>query len=236
VKRQPLSFVQTLRFTLSELAKVAFDVNDPVVAGIINAATAEFSQFGLGGARLERIIANTHTSKRMVYYHFGSKIGLYKAVLEHTFESVRLREQHFDPEVGSPLQALAIYAENAFDSFVERPDFVRLLTFENLSGAPYMNGSALISKLNQRGLSHVERVLSRGRSAGEIRGDVSALDVFMNLVGLSYYHVANYAGYVSGGFSTSVEKQLAGQEFQAHRRAMVVEATVRFVSSTRHYY
>jgi AcrR family transcriptional regulator len=215
---------------LKESPKTLHDFNDPVVANILKAATAEFAQYGVGGARLERIIANTKTSKRMVYYHFASKVGLYQAVLEHAFEDARQREQQFDPDQGSPIEALARFAEDAFDSFVERPDFVRLLTFENLSGASHIKGSALISKLNQHGLAHVETVLQRGKKAGVIRAEVTAIDVFMNLVGLSYYHVANYAGYVAGGFSPSVESMLSAKEFQEHRRAMVIEATTRFVA------
>jgi AcrR family transcriptional regulator len=218
------------KFTLSELKEPNCDANDPLVDDIIHSATSEFAQFGLGGARLERIIANTNSSKRMVNYHFGSKVGLYQAVLERAFESARQCEEGFDPKVGAPLEALAVFAENAFDSFVDRPDFVRLLTFENLSGATYIKGSALIFKLNQRELAHVEKILIRGRKEGAIRKDVTALDVFMNLDGLNYYHVANYTGYLAGGFSPSVENQIACREFQAHRRAMVVEATVRFVS------
>jgi AcrR family transcriptional regulator len=213
--------------------KLAIDVTAPVVANILKAATTEFAQYGLGGARLERIIANTKTSKRMVYYHFGSKVGLYQAVLEQAFEDARQREQQFNPNDGSPLQALGRFAEYAFDAFVERPDFVRLLTFENLSGATYVKGSSLISKLNQQSLAHVEKVLVRGRNDGSIRPEVTAIDVFMNVVGLSYYHVANHAGYVAGGFSASVESLFTTKEFHAHRRAMVIEATTRFAEASR---
>jgi AcrR family transcriptional regulator len=207
------------------------DANDPVVADILRVATAEFAQFGFGGARLERIIANTRTSKRMIYYRFGSKEGLYQAVLEHVFESVREREKNFDPSLGSATQALEGFVHAAFDSLSERPDFVRLLTFENLSGARYMKGSALISKINQRGLKQLESILERGRADGSMRSDVAALDVFMNLVGLSYYHVANRAGYAAGGFGAVVETLLADGQFHAHRRCMVVESTIRFVKN-----
>jgi AcrR family transcriptional regulator len=217
---------------LTGLGQPLADIHDPVVADILRAATAEFAQYGLGGARLERIIANTRTSKRMIYYHFTSKEGLYQGVLEQVFSDVRSPEQDFDPYQGSPVDALRRFAEIAFDAFSMRPDFVRLLTFENLSGATHIRGSALISKLNQRGLQHVEAVLERGRRDGNFRHEVAALDVFMNLIGLSYYHVANHAGYVAGGFSSAVDHVLKDSEFHHHRRRMVADATVRFVSIT----
>ena len=59
---------------------------------ILAVATEEFAQRGLAGARVDAIAERTRTSKRMIYYYFGSKEGLYKAVLEHVSRrSGRLR-------------------------------------------------------------------------------------------------------------------------------------------------
>jgi Bacterial regulatory proteins, tetR family len=49
------------------------DDSDPVITDILSVATAEFALHGLAGARIERIVEHTKTSKRMIYYHFGSK-------------------------------------------------------------------------------------------------------------------------------------------------------------------
>ena len=51
--------------------------NDPArtMAGILEVATAEFASKGLSGARIDEIAAATSTSKRMIYYYFGSKEG-----------------------------------------------------------------------------------------------------------------------------------------------------------------
>ncbi len=198
---------------------------DIVVKNILDAATAEFSQYGLGGARLERIVANTHTSKRMVYYHFGSKEGLYQAVLEHANKTVRFRDDTFDPHAGTALAALAQFAENAFESFSERPDFARLITFENLSGAAHVKSSKLIAKLNQRAMQHMTIIISRGQADGSIRQDVTALDTYLNIVALCYYHVANRAGNVAGGLLKSINSDA----FHASRKRAVMEAVTRYV-------
>ena len=49
--------------------------NDPArtMAGILEVATSEFASKGLSGARIDEIAAATRTSKRMIYYYFGSK-------------------------------------------------------------------------------------------------------------------------------------------------------------------
>ena len=47
---------------------------------ILDAATAEFSKKGFAGARVDDIAARTRTTKRMIYYYFGGKDGLYAAL------------------------------------------------------------------------------------------------------------------------------------------------------------
>ncbi|RYE71671.1 MAG: TetR/AcrR family transcriptional regulator, partial [Hyphomicrobiales bacterium] len=44
---------------------------------IIEVASEEFALNGLSGARIDEIAARTRSSKRMIYYYFGDKEGLY---------------------------------------------------------------------------------------------------------------------------------------------------------------
>ena len=68
--------------------------NDPArtMAEILQVATTEFADKGLAGARIDEIAATTRTSKRMIYYYFGSKKGLYVAVLEEAYRRIRAIE------------------------------------------------------------------------------------------------------------------------------------------------
>jgi len=50
-------------------------------ADILAVATEEFATYGLSGARVDAIAERTRTSKRMIYYYFKGKEGLYRAVL-----------------------------------------------------------------------------------------------------------------------------------------------------------
>src|SRR5262245_16942241 len=59
---------------------------------IIAVATREFADKGFSGARVDAIAARTKSSKRMIYYYFGGKEGLYIAVLRrHTDVFAALR-------------------------------------------------------------------------------------------------------------------------------------------------
>ena len=62
-------------------------------AAILAAATAEFTAKGLTGARVDAIAKSAGANKRMIYHYFGDKDGLYLAVLEATYEAIRVAEQ-----------------------------------------------------------------------------------------------------------------------------------------------
>jgi AcrR family transcriptional regulator len=74
--------------------------NDPeqTKRDIIAVATEEFASKGLAGARIDEIAAKTRTSKRMLYYYFGSKEGLYVAVLEAAYRGIRHVELDLDAD------------------------------------------------------------------------------------------------------------------------------------------
>ena len=89
-------------------AKEPTRTNDPerTKANIMEVAAAEFGEKGLAGARIDEIAAATNTSKRMIYYYFGSKEGLYLAVLEESYRRVRGTEGELHLEDLEPEQAL----------------------------------------------------------------------------------------------------------------------------------
>ena len=207
------------------------DASGIVISDILEVATREFAAHGLAGARIEKIQQQTRTSKRMIYYHFGSKEGLYRAVIERAFEMAREVDKDFDPQKGTPEQALKQIANNAFEAFTQNPSFVRLLTFENLSGAPYIRQSQHASRLNRLAMADLESVLKRGYADGSIRKDVKPLDVYINMVGLCYYHVAHYAGYLAAGFQSKERSRIQSDAFHKQRKRAIQDASWRYVKA-----
>ena len=207
------------------------DASDIVISDILEVATHEFAAYGLAGARIEKIQQQTRTSKRMIYYHFGSKEGLYRAVIARAFEIAREVDKDFDPQKGTPEQALKQIANNAFEAFTQNPSFVRLLTFENLAGAPYIRQSQHASRLNRMAMADLESVLKRGHADGSIRKDIKSLDVYINLVGLCYYHVAHYAGYLAAGFQSKEHTRIQSNAFHKQRKRAIQDACWRYVKA-----
>jgi len=198
---------------------------DPVKRNILEVALAEFAKYGLEGSRIESIAAGTHTSKRMIYYHFGSKEGLYAAVLEFAYWIVR--EDHIDPPVDlPPLQALARFAGYAFDNFSKYPDFIRLSLQENLQGARFLKASPAIIEMNRATLTVVKDIVKRGQAEGTIRQNVDPLNVYINFIGLCHYHISSRHNYqVLFDYDTSAP------ENSQSRRESICDAIVRYVQA-----
>src|ERR1044072_8432215 len=104
-------------------------------ADILAVATEEFAQNGYAGARVDEIAAKTRTTKRMIYYYFGGKEQLYVAVLERAYTVIRELEQRLDVEHLEPAEAIRQLAELTFDHHEAHPDFIRLVSIENIHRA-----------------------------------------------------------------------------------------------------
>ena len=57
---------------------------------ILAAARDEFAEFGMGGARMDRIAERAGLNKRLIYYYFEDKEKLFEAVLEQSGDGARL--------------------------------------------------------------------------------------------------------------------------------------------------
>src|SRR6478609_7332413 len=101
-------------------------------AEIIEVATKEFSQRGYSGGRINEIAERTRTSKRMIYYYFGSKEGLYKAVLFEHYRRLRANDRDAMLAEKPPLEALAVLTRFTFDWYVEHAKEVPLVMVENI--------------------------------------------------------------------------------------------------------
>jgi len=73
---------------------------------ILDAALAEFAEFGLGGARMDRIAERAGVNKRLIYYYFASKESLFLAVLERAYEGIRGEEQQLNLTQVEPVEGL----------------------------------------------------------------------------------------------------------------------------------
>ena len=142
---------------------------DAVKADILRIATEEFSTNGLSGARIDEIARRTEASKRMIYYYFGDKEGLYRHVLEAAYARIRNEETRLDLDTLDPVTALRRLVEFTFDSHRNTPEFIRLVMIENIHNPEYLKGSDRIPSLNSTAISKLTTLCERGKAAGLFR-------------------------------------------------------------------
>jgi AcrR family transcriptional regulator len=175
---------------------------------LLEAATEEFAQHGIAGARVDRIAAASTSNKAQIYHYFSSKDGLFDAV----FTAMCV-----DTVSDVPIDAddLPEYAGRLFDSYEQRPYVQRLASWYRLE----RGGSAEL----------VEAVLASNRTkvaavtSAQKRGVVSDRFKPVDLLGLVLH--------LSGFWSANVPEYdaLVARHSRAHRRRVVVEAVRRLV-------
>jgi len=202
--------------------------NDPerTKADIIEVATHEFSEKGLAGARIDVIAETMRTSKRMIYYYFGSKEGLYVAVLEEAYRRIRAIENDLHLDDLAPDEALRKLVRFTFDYQHANPDFIRLVMTENIHRGEYLRQSKAIQKLNVPAIDGLKRVYDRGVKAGVFRRGIDPIDLHMSISALSFFNVSN-----RHTFSLVFKVDLESAKSMASRRESNVEMVMRYVKA-----
>ena len=158
---------------------------------ILDVATNEFATHGFAGARVDEIAARTRTTKRMIYYYFESKEGLFVAVLERAYGTIRRAEQGVDVDDLDPPAAIRRLAELTFDHHESHPDFIRLVSIENIHHGEHMTKSATLRNLNSPAIELIQRILDRGYAAGAFRRPVQAIDLHVMISAFCVFRIAN---------------------------------------------
>jgi len=130
---------------------------------ILDGATEEFAGAGFAGARIDRIARRTKLNVRMIYYHFGSKKGLYRAVLQDIYERAAqiLSESEGRPDPTGA--AISLYV----DLLAQHPHFANVLVRELLDGAKHLRAifkehPDLFEQVHMRARSIIEAGVKNG--------------------------------------------------------------------------
>ena len=201
--------------------------NDPArtVAEILAVATQEFAEKGLAGARIDQIAQATRTSKRMIYYYFKSKDGLYQAVLEHAYRRMRDEEAHLKLEEMEPVAAIKRLVEFTYEHHRDNEDYIRLVMNENIMKGNYLRQIEGIKTLNQPAIESLRRVYQQGVKSGVFRAGLDAVDIHAAISALAFFNVSNRYT-----FGAIFDRAVDGDHDQTVSCAQFVDLVLRFVS------
>lgn len=158
---------------------------------ILDVAFTEFAEKGLTGANSDEIAARANVTKRLIFYYFKSKEQLFTAVLEMVYERMRLSEENLQLDKLSPRTAMRRLVEFTFDFDNANPEFVRMVTIENIHRARHLGKSRKIKVMTRPIIEQITRVLARGQREKSIRRGINPVELHMTLSALCIFSVAN---------------------------------------------
>ncbi|MFI6509682.1 TetR family transcriptional regulator [Streptosporangium sp. NPDC050855] len=197
---------------------------DRTKAEILEVAQREFAQHGYAGARVDEIAALTRTTKRMIYYYFGSKERLYITVLEKAYAEVREVERTVDVEHLAPIEAIRTLAELTFDHHDAHRDFIKLVSIENIHQGEHIRKSEALANLGTPVLDIIGRILDAGTARGDFVTGADATDVHMMISAFCFFRVAN-----QHTFGALFGRDMTAPEHRARQRRMVGEMVVGYL-------
>lgn len=177
---------------------------------ILVAARTEFAQYGLAGARIDRIAKSAHASKERLYAHFGDKETLFREVVAADVA------EFFAAAVPRP-DAVADWVGNLYDLMSARPEHLRMMTWAHLEGfivgEPRTEGEAIPFQ--------AIAAIETAQADGHVDRAWQPLDLLVTLfgIGLAWAHWPD-------PHAVTNDPTLV-----AHRRAVVVEAATRVIAS-----
>ena len=193
-------------------------------AKILEAALLEFSSRGLPDARTEDIAARCKVNKRMIYYYFGSKEGLYLAALESAYANLAALERRIEVEHLDPVAAIETMINLKIDYYVANPHFVSFLNMENLYKAKNLKKSKRLREFETPLTDVIARILARGERMGIFRNDVDPVDLYISICALCIMYFSN-----QHTLRAIFARDLTSKDSLDKRRETVVDLVVSYL-------
>jgi AcrR family transcriptional regulator len=181
---------------------------------LLDAAGEEFASFGFAGARIDRIAVRAGVNKERIYPYFGSKAGLFEAVISHQMD------QGLDevPLTGEGAEAVARFAGDYFDASVGNPKLARLTAWEGLERSEPVGVEKRTARAAIKSAAIEKAVPGLGRDAAQ--------DVLLTIVSLSHgWTAGRNVGLTVTGDADDNQRRRAHIVAAVH--AMTLAATLR---------
>ena len=192
---------------------------------ILRAATVVFAQHGLGGGRVKLVARAAKSNERMIYYYFGSKEGLFIAVLENVYRQMWEAENALQLERAPPVQAIKSMVDFTLDHYLAHPEMLTILNNENLpQGAVRLEVQGIEAALIPGAGFDEQDLWPRGRRWAVSPG-ARPDSIYLSILALNYFYVSN-----RHTLSAYLGLDLTGKQLERWRR-WVADIVVRAVQA-----
>jgi AcrR family transcriptional regulator len=195
-------------------------------ARILDAAMEEFAARGLPDARIEDVALRAGTNRRMIYYYFVSKEGLYLAALEEVYAGLMNEERKIDVENLHPIDAIKELIRLKVDHYTGNPKFIEFLNMENLYKARHLKESKRLLDFKAPFTNIIARVLERGQKLGVFRTGIDPLDLYISICALGYLYFSNQytLGVIFG-------RNMIAPKLLAQRKSTISDMIISYLTS-----
>jgi AcrR family transcriptional regulator len=138
---------------------------------LLAAATAEFSEYGFAGARIDRIAERAGTNKRLIYAYFGDKDQLLEAVMQ-----IRIAE--LGKALRFTAEDLSETAAARFDYMLANPEVQRLAAWRIVERAKPTKAERESYRMRVAAIAAAQR-------AGQVNSAIPAVDIFAMVLSMS---------------------------------------------------
>lgn len=158
---------------------------------IMQAAQTEFAAKGFDGARVDAIAELADVNKLMLYHYFGNKDELFATVLEAVFKDFRLHESRLKLDHLPADEAILELVEFTWRYYLKHPEFIRLLSNENLLEARHLKQSPNIGDINTHHHRCMAELVRRGIEEGTVRADIEPKRINICIAALGFFYLIN---------------------------------------------
>lgn len=161
---------------------------DATRAALLEAAGEQFAARGYEGSRTQRIADAAGANKAMISYHFGGKMGLYRAVVTDRMAELRPRLVAIRERPGSAADKWSRYLGELLAMLAREPVLWRIILREHLDGGTRLQ-SEFASDISEF-FRTTRSILDQGRREGTLAG-VDPHAVHLSLIGAVFFYLAS---------------------------------------------
>ena len=194
---------------------------------LLRAAIKVFAKSGFDGGSVEQISKAAKSYDRMIYYYFGSKAGLFLAVLEEIYRRFNEAEATLELDMEQPEQALATVVRFILHYYRKHPEFVTLLNEENLHRGKHLSKSLRKGEHASPAVGILEQLLHSGVQKGVFHAHIAARDLYLMIAAMGYFYQSNRFT-----LSSFLGENLETAEAIAHWESFTIDAVLRSTRAT----
>jgi TetR/AcrR family transcriptional regulator len=155
---------------------------------VLRAAEREFAAHGFAGTGVDAIARRAGVNKAMIYYHFDSKLGLYREMLRDGFRALLAEARSILNEPRAPIDQLEAYVAALLRAGGRRPHLIPIMLREVAAGGRQLDPETL--RLLTGMFQVVRQIVEEGRRRGDFR-ELDPLMTHLVIMGAAMLYMAN---------------------------------------------